>query len=166
MYKPRPIDTSNIELPDDIVQLTEQLAENNHDLWTQQRIAEGWAHGPERDDTNKKHPDLVPYSDLPESEKEYDRRAAMETLKAILALGYRIELPPKSPLPFPHEEVERMIQRPQDPAPLDLTVLHARARRCRVIVKLSRDNSSCLPLPCIKRSGQKRTPGFRASQKA
>lgn len=123
MYTPRPVDTSHITLPDDIVQLTEQLAENNHDLWAQQRLAQGWAYGPERDDVNKQHPDLVPYSDLPESEKEYDRRAAMETLKAILALGYRIELPPQSPLPFPREEVERMIQRLQDPASLRQVIL-------------------------------------------
>lgn len=124
MYKPRPVDASNIELPDEIVQLTEQLAEHNHDLWAHQRIAEGWTYGPERDDTHKTHPDLVPYSDLPESEKEYDRRAAMETLKATLALGYCIELPPKSPPPFPREEVERIIQRLQDPTPLDLAALH------------------------------------------
>lgn len=125
MYEPRPVDTSNIQLPDEIVKLTEQLAENNHDLWAQQRMAEGWTYGPERDDANKKHPDLVPYGDLPESEKEYDRRTAMETLKTIMALGYQIESPPKAPLPFLHEEAAWAMRRLRDPVPLDLAVLHA-----------------------------------------
>lgn len=91
-YKPQPIDTSGVTLPEELLKLTERLAENAHDNWARQRIAEGWTYGPRRDDNAKEHPDLVPYRELPESEKEYDRRAAMETLKAILALGYRIEI--------------------------------------------------------------------------
>jgi len=90
-YKPQPIETSGVALPEDLHQLTELLAQNNHDLWAQKRIAEGWTYGPERNDKEKKHPDLVPYSKLPESEKEYDRQTVMETLKAIITLGYRIE---------------------------------------------------------------------------
>ena len=90
-YKPEPIDTSRVKLPKEILKLTEKLAENNHDIWAKQRISEGWTYGPKRDDVNKKHPDLIPYSDLPESEKEYDRKTAMEILKLIIALGYKIE---------------------------------------------------------------------------
>ena len=90
-YEPKPIDTSGVTLTDEIIELTERLAENTHDLWAMQRMAEGWRYGPRRDDTAKEHPDLVPYGDLPDSEKEYDRKTAMETLKAIIALGYRIE---------------------------------------------------------------------------
>ncbi|MEK7408111.1 MAG: RyR domain-containing protein [Acidobacteriota bacterium] len=90
-YKPRPIDTSEVALPEELLALTERLAESAHDHWAQRRLAEGWTYGPRRDDAAKHHPDLVPYRELPESEKEYDRRAALETLKAILALGYRIE---------------------------------------------------------------------------
>jgi len=89
-YNPKPIVTSKISLPADVVSLTERLAENAHDVWALQRISEGWQYGPERDDKSKRHPCLVPYSELPESEKEYDRKAAMVTLKAILALGYKI----------------------------------------------------------------------------
>jgi hypothetical protein len=73
--------------------LTERLAEHSHDVWATQRIADGWTYGPKRDDATKKHPDLIPYAELPEPEKEYDRKAAMETLKAIIALGYRIVRP-------------------------------------------------------------------------
>lgn len=90
-YEPKPIDTSGVTLTGEILQLTEQLAKNAHDTWARQRLAEGWRYGPQRDDARKEHPDLVPYEELPESEKEYDRSAALQTLKAIIALGYRIE---------------------------------------------------------------------------
>ena len=90
-YSPRPIDTSAVVLPAELLALTERLAESTHDLWAAQRLAEGWTFGPARDDAGRRHPCLVPYSELPESEKEYDRRTALGTLKAILALGYTIE---------------------------------------------------------------------------
>src|SRR5260370_1207032 len=92
-YEPRPIDTAHVKLTPEILQLTEQLAEHAHDIWAKQRLAEGWALGPQRDDARKQHPCLVPYDKLPESEKQYDRNAAMETLKAILALGYSLAPP-------------------------------------------------------------------------
>ncbi len=92
-YVPNPIDSSAVELREELLQLTERLAENAHEVWALGRYNEGWRHGPCRDDDRKEHPCLVPYRDLPESEKAYDRRAAMETLKAIVSLGYRIEPP-------------------------------------------------------------------------
>lgn len=94
-YQPHPIDTKGIDLPNELKPLTERLAENAHDLWAAQRLAQGWRYGPQRDDTQKLHPCLVPYADLPDSEKEYDRIAALGTLKAILILGYKI-LPPQA----------------------------------------------------------------------
>jgi RyR domain len=92
-YEPRPIKTSHIELSQEIVELTERLSEHAHDIWAKQRLADGWAYGPERNDAKKQHPSLVRYAALPESEKQYDRNAALETIKAMLALGYRIEPP-------------------------------------------------------------------------
>jgi hypothetical protein len=92
-YKPRPIETSHIELSREIIALTERLSEHAHDIWAKQRLADGWVHGPKRNDAKKQHPSLVPYSELSESEKQYDRNAALETIKAMLALGYRIEPP-------------------------------------------------------------------------
>jgi 8-oxo-dGTP pyrophosphatase MutT (NUDIX family) len=92
-YEPSPVDTSEVILPETLNDLLEHLAENNHDVWAAHRIAQGWTFGPTRDDTAKRHPCLVPYAQLPESEKEYDRRSAAETLKAILTLGYRIIAP-------------------------------------------------------------------------
>jgi len=90
-YIPRPIDTSNVELPSELTNLVERLAENTHENWAAQRMQDGWVWGPARDDVTKTHPGLVPYSELPESEKEYDRRTAEETLRLITKLGFTIE---------------------------------------------------------------------------
>jgi ryanodine receptor 2 len=90
-YIPQPLDTSDVELSEELQLLVEQLAKNVHDIWAVGRLKEGWTYGPERNDTLKHHPCLVDYSDLPESEKEYDRNTAMETLKMILKLGWKVE---------------------------------------------------------------------------
>lgn len=92
-YIPKPILTEDIELSDSLLKLTETLAKNAHETWAEQRIRDGWRYGPERDDFVKEHPDLVPYEQLDETEKEYDRLTAMATLKVILALGYKINPP-------------------------------------------------------------------------
>ena len=92
-YRPKPINTSDVQLSQELEHLIERLAENNHELWAQGRIAEGWTLGKRTDEVRKKHPCLVPYNELPESEKEYDRAMAVETLKVILAVGFQI-LPP------------------------------------------------------------------------
>ena len=90
-YVPQPLDTSKIELSAELSKLTELLAKNTHEVWAAQRLAEGWKYGAERNDIEKLHPCLVAYEDLPENEKEYDRNTAMETLKVIKKLGFRIE---------------------------------------------------------------------------
>ena len=89
-YIPTPISTEGVTLPVELDALVEKLAENNHDHWARQRIEEGWTYGPQRDDACKTNPDLVPYGDLPEDEKEYDRISVLETLKVIVMLGYEI----------------------------------------------------------------------------
>lgn len=89
-YEPRPIDTSGVTLPAELEPLVERLAENAHDQWALLRRQQGWTYGPARDDVAKTHPDLVPYRDLPEGERDYDRRTVLETVKAIIALGYRV----------------------------------------------------------------------------
>jgi hypothetical protein len=91
-YTPKPIDTSKVTLPENILKLTELLANNAHENWAQQRFVEGWKYGKDRDELRKENPRLIPYEELPESEKEYDRTMAMETLKVMLALGYKIEM--------------------------------------------------------------------------
>ena len=90
-YIPKPADTSSVVLSEELMQLTEEMARNVHDVWAVGRIAEGWTWGPERNDAKKENPCLVPYEELPEGEKAYDRNTAIETLKLILSLGYKIE---------------------------------------------------------------------------
>ena len=89
-YMPHPLDTSDISLPESLTPLIEALAENVHDTWAKGRVDDGWTYGPVRDDAKKRHPCLVPYADLPESEKAYDRDTAVSTLKFICKMGYRI----------------------------------------------------------------------------
>ena len=94
-YDPKPIDTTQVKLPAHLRDLTELLASNTHDIWARQRIKEGWTYGQTRDDALKTHPDLVPYAELSESEKQYDRNSATETLKVILSMGYPIHPAPR-----------------------------------------------------------------------
>ena len=99
-YTPAPLDLSDVTLPESLTELTEAIAENTHEVWSQSRLKEGWTYGPERDDTRLKHPDLLPYSDLPDGEKEYDRATAMNAIKLIVKLGY--EIVKKQALPNEH----------------------------------------------------------------
>lgn len=89
-YVPAPVDTTGVVLPEEVISLGEKIAENVHDVWAVGRINQGWTYGKVRDDEKKQHPCLVPYSELSDSEKEYDRNTAFETLKLIITLGYKI----------------------------------------------------------------------------
>lgn len=90
MYKPNPIDTSDIQLDREIVELSEFLAKNTHEVWAATRIRDGWTLGEVRDDAKKQHPCLIPYEELTETEREYDRNTSQETLRVIMKLGYKI----------------------------------------------------------------------------
>lgn len=90
-YIPQPIDTTAIELPQELMNLAEEMAKNVHEVWSAGRMADGWTYGEVRDDEHKKHPCLVPYEELSESEKAYDRNTSIETLKFIVKAGYKIE---------------------------------------------------------------------------
>ena len=89
-YIPQPEDTAGVEIPAELMELAEQMARNVHEVWARSRMAQGWTWGPERDDAARRHPCLVPYDELPESEKEYDRATSQETLRLILKLGFGI----------------------------------------------------------------------------
>ena len=84
------MDTSDVQLPQELNELVEKMARNVHEVWAQSRISQGWTYGPERNDALKHHPCLVPYEDLPEVEKAYDRDTALGTLKLICRLGFTI----------------------------------------------------------------------------
>lgn len=89
-YDPQPINLEEINLTDELLELREAIAENAHDVWAKARMNEGWSYGTERDDDKKKHPDLVPYSALPDSEKEYDRIMALDSIRLVKKLGFDI----------------------------------------------------------------------------
>lgn len=102
MYKPTPIDTSTVTSPPELLPLVERLAEHVHDVWALQRIESGWTVGKERNDSLKTHPCLVPYSDLPESEKEVDRATVRGIVNALLKLGCQVR-PPQPSHSFEHQ---------------------------------------------------------------
>ena len=90
-YKPQPMDTSDVVLGEELQGLVEEMAKNVHEAWAKTRLEQGWTYGEERNDALKHHPCLVAYEELPESEKEYDRNTALETLKLICKLGFKIK---------------------------------------------------------------------------
>lgn len=89
-YVPQPMDTSDIQLPEALNELVEQMAKNVHEVWAQNRIDQGWTYGSERNDELKHHPCLIPYEELDEKEKYFDRATSLETLKLIIKLGFKI----------------------------------------------------------------------------
>lgn len=89
-YIPQPINTSGVVLPKELEQLVEQMSKNVHEVWAETRIRQGWTYGEQRNDELKTHPCLVPYEELPEEEKEYDRNTSIGTLKLIMKLGFKI----------------------------------------------------------------------------
>lgn len=89
-YIPQPIDTTDVVLPRELEMLVEQMSKNVHEVWAETRIQQGWTYGQQRDDERKTHPCLVPYDELLESEKEYDRNTSIGTLKLIMKLGFKI----------------------------------------------------------------------------
>ncbi len=89
-YVPQPADISDISLPEDLENLVELVARNVHEVWAWSRVSQGWTWGPKRDDDLKTHPSLIPYDELSEEEKQYDRNTAVGTLKLIQKLGFKI----------------------------------------------------------------------------
>ena len=100
-YTPHPISLDDVEVEDELIELREAIAENAHEVWADTRRKEGWTYGPVRDDIKKQHPDMLPYNRLPESEKEYDRLMAMNTIKLVKKLGWELKK-----LPHPSHSTE------------------------------------------------------------
>ena len=89
-YTPQSIDTTDVKLPEELELLVERLSKNVHEVWAESRIQQGWTYGEQRNDELKTHPCLIPYEELSEEEKEYDRNTAISTLKLIMKLGFKI----------------------------------------------------------------------------
>ena len=90
MYTPKPVKTDDVTLPEELLELSELIAKNTHEVWSEGRIRDGWRYGERRDDEAKTHPCLVPYEELSDEEKAYDRATSMETLRLVMKLGYKI----------------------------------------------------------------------------
>jgi ryanodine receptor 2 len=93
-YTPQPVDTSDVRLPAELDELVEKIAKNVHEVWAQSRMEQGWKYGDERSDELRHHPCLIPYEELPEIEKDYDRDTALGTLKLICKFGFKITRDP------------------------------------------------------------------------
>lgn len=89
-YIPSPKDLSDVTLDASLAELIETLAAEVHETWAKERYDSGWRYGEKRDDVKKEHPCLIPFEQLPESEKVYDRNTAIATIKLIQTLGYCI----------------------------------------------------------------------------
>jgi len=87
------IETSALQLAPELEGLLDVLAAHVHEAWVELRRADGWVYGPIRDDAMKRHPCLVSYEALADSDKADDREIALATLKALVALGYTISRP-------------------------------------------------------------------------
>lgn len=90
-YEPHPLDLDDVEIEPELMELREAIAENAHEVWAKTRKNQGWSYGKERDDAKKFHPDMIPYNLLPESEKEYDRLMAINTIKLVKKLGWELK---------------------------------------------------------------------------
>lgn len=89
-YKPNPKYIDSIIVPDEIIAYGEAIAKNIHERWSLERIREGWTYGEQYNYEEKKHPCLIPYELLSESEKDYDRNTSMATIKTLLSIGFEI----------------------------------------------------------------------------
>ena len=87
---PSPIKLSEISLPSQLEDVIEIIAKNVHETWVDNRLKDGWTYGETRNDDLKQHPCLIPYEQLSEEERNYDRQTAITTLKTIYKLGFNI----------------------------------------------------------------------------
>lgn len=90
MYVPKPEDTSNVVLSKEILDISEIIAKNTHENWAKNKLDDGWIYGKVLDEDKRTHPCLVEYEKLSEEDKDYDRTTAIETIKLLVKMGYKI----------------------------------------------------------------------------
>ena len=90
MYVPKPVDTSDVVLSKEVVEMTEMIAKNTHENWAKNKLQDGWVYGEMLDNDKKTHPCLLEYEELSEEDKDYDRTTAMEAIKLLIKKGYKI----------------------------------------------------------------------------
>jgi ppGpp synthetase/RelA/SpoT-type nucleotidyltranferase len=68
----------------------ERMAELEHGRWNVERLRDGWRFGKPRDDSRKLHDCLVPWNELPEEIKRYDRDAVRAFPEILAQAGLEI----------------------------------------------------------------------------
>ncbi|KAF1427970.1 Ryanodine receptor 2, partial [Spheniscus humboldti] len=90
-FNPQPVDTSNITIPEKLEYFINKYAEHSHDKWSMEKFANGWMYGETYSESAKVQPLMKQYKLLSEKEKEIYRWPIKESLKTMLAWGWRIE---------------------------------------------------------------------------
>ncbi|KAF1633370.1 Ryanodine receptor 2, partial [Eudyptes filholi] len=90
-FNPQPVDTSNITIPEKLEYFINKYAEHSHDKWSMEKFANGWTYGETYSESAKVQPLMKQYKLLSEKEKEIYRWPIKESLKTMLAWGWRIE---------------------------------------------------------------------------
>ncbi|NXU18458.1 RYR2 protein, partial [Pardalotus punctatus] len=90
-FNPQPVDTSNITIPEKLEYFINKYAEHAHDKWSMEKFASGWTYGETFSESAKVQPLMKQYKLLSEKEKEIYRWPIKESLKTMLAWGWRIE---------------------------------------------------------------------------
>lgn len=93
-YNPQPVDLSHVQLPEGMDSLRELLAAHNHDTWAANKMSprNGYVYGKETNDQADPptHCDLIPYEDLDDEKKKWDRDTAEASIRLLIHLGYTI----------------------------------------------------------------------------
>jgi hypothetical protein len=77
--------------PEDVLPTHEQLeamAEREHESWRAHYLAAGWRFATKRDDARRRHPLLIAWSELDESNREKSRNSVRDALRLLRTLGY------------------------------------------------------------------------------
>ena len=93
-YCPQPLDVSSVNINPELMELIELIAENAHDVWAVDKMKAGFTYAPldqdGKEQSGKHNHYLIPYEMLAEADKEPDRKMAMQTIKLVKRLGYRL----------------------------------------------------------------------------
>lgn len=110
-YNPQPINTSVVNLDNDLNSIIQKFSEHYHDAWASRKFEAGWAYGEQWSDSQKAHPRLKPYNMLNDYEKERYKDPVREALKALLAIGWTIEHG-EGDVPLSHQGSTRRSSKP------------------------------------------------------
>lgn len=89
-YRPVPIDTSGIVMNEELLELIERLALNQHELFAKEFLDAGWQFGDTCSVQNRTHPMLMPYQELTDEQRARYHKTVSAVVSALLALGYNI----------------------------------------------------------------------------